>query len=295
MPGCSSPPVISASSDEPLAADRVVGVLLEDLLERHLAVQLGVEGHEDLAQAAPRMRPQHAEPLAVAGGRADGVAGGAVGVVVVVGGRAVLPSRPGRAWPRFRARRASARLSRVERPAGTAARLLLDVAAVCLEVQAGDRLDDGPLRRLEVAAGSTRWSARLGPCRGSRPGRRRRAGPGRSGRSEGEQSEEEMAVGGDGGHDLGLPKARRGPWAPGRRRRCPPPGQDRSVGLSHGRSSYASALVRSGLRASRASRPARLLPLRIGALFYAKYASTAARLNRGVGDYADPLPGRFLA
>ena len=71
MPGCSSPPVISASSDEPLAADRVVGVLLEDLLERHLAVQLGIERHEDLAQPAAGVRPQDAEPLAVAGGRAD--------------------------------------------------------------------------------------------------------------------------------------------------------------------------------------------------------------------------------
>ena len=57
--------------DEPLAADRVVGVLLEDLLQRHLAVQLGIEGHEHLAQPAARVRPQHAEPLAIAGGRAD--------------------------------------------------------------------------------------------------------------------------------------------------------------------------------------------------------------------------------
>ena len=56
---------------EPLAADRVVGVLLEDLLERHLAVQLGVERHEHLAQPAPRMRPEQAEPLAIAGRPAD--------------------------------------------------------------------------------------------------------------------------------------------------------------------------------------------------------------------------------
>ena len=58
--------------DEPLAADRVVGVLLEDLLERHLAVQLAVERHEHRAQPAPRMRPENAEPLAIAGGRAHG-------------------------------------------------------------------------------------------------------------------------------------------------------------------------------------------------------------------------------
>ena len=70
---------------EPLAADRVVGVRVEDLLEGHLAVQLGVQGHEDGAQAAAGMRPEDAEPLAVGGGRADGVAGRAVGVAVVLG------------------------------------------------------------------------------------------------------------------------------------------------------------------------------------------------------------------
>ena len=38
---------------EPLAAGAVVGVGVEDLLEGDLAVQLGVQGHEDGAQAAP--------------------------------------------------------------------------------------------------------------------------------------------------------------------------------------------------------------------------------------------------
>ena len=60
-------------------AGRVVGVLVEDLLERHLAVELGVEGDEDGAQAAPGVGPQDAEPLAVGGGGAHGVAGRAVG------------------------------------------------------------------------------------------------------------------------------------------------------------------------------------------------------------------------
>ena len=63
---------------EPLAARRVVGVVVEDLLERDLAVQLGVEGHEHGAQAAAGMGPQDAEPLAVAGGGTDGVTRGAV-------------------------------------------------------------------------------------------------------------------------------------------------------------------------------------------------------------------------
>ena len=69
--------------DEPMPADGVVGVLLEDLLQCHFAVQLAIERHEDGPQTAPRMRPQDSKPLAIAGGRADGVAGGAVGVIVV--------------------------------------------------------------------------------------------------------------------------------------------------------------------------------------------------------------------
>ena len=45
--------MISASSNEPLAAARVVGVLVEDLFERHLTMQLAVERDEDGAQTAP--------------------------------------------------------------------------------------------------------------------------------------------------------------------------------------------------------------------------------------------------
>ena len=44
-----------------------------------VAVQLGIQGDEHLAQPAPRMRPQHAEPLVVAGGRADRQSRRAVG------------------------------------------------------------------------------------------------------------------------------------------------------------------------------------------------------------------------
>jgi hypothetical protein len=49
------------------AADRVVGMLVEDLLERHLAVQLLIEGGEDGAQSAAGVGPEHAEPLVVGG------------------------------------------------------------------------------------------------------------------------------------------------------------------------------------------------------------------------------------
>ena len=64
MPGCSSPPVISASSRNREPAVGVVGVAALDLLERHLAVELRVAGDEDLAQAAAGVRAEDAEPLA---------------------------------------------------------------------------------------------------------------------------------------------------------------------------------------------------------------------------------------
>ena len=48
-------------------------------LSADLAVELGVEGDEDGAQAAPGVGPEDAEPLAVGGG-AGSVAGGPVGV-----------------------------------------------------------------------------------------------------------------------------------------------------------------------------------------------------------------------
>jgi hypothetical protein len=58
-------------------------VLVEDLLERDFTVQLRIEGHKDSPQSAASMGPEDTEPLAVAGGRADGVAGSALGVVLV--------------------------------------------------------------------------------------------------------------------------------------------------------------------------------------------------------------------
>ncbi len=54
--------------DEPRAAGGIVGVLVEDLLEGDLTIELGVERDEDRTQPAASMGPQHAEPLAVAGG-----------------------------------------------------------------------------------------------------------------------------------------------------------------------------------------------------------------------------------
>ena len=86
--------VLQAAGDlsleqEAAAADRVVGVVVEDLLQRHLAVQFVVERHEDGAQATPGVRPEDAEPLAVGRGGAHGVVGREVGV-----GGAVAVGRP---------------------------------------------------------------------------------------------------------------------------------------------------------------------------------------------------------
>ncbi len=67
--------------EEPGAADRVVGVGVEDLLECDLAVELDVERDEDGAEAAPGMGPQDPEPLALADIRAGAEGGRPVGVI----------------------------------------------------------------------------------------------------------------------------------------------------------------------------------------------------------------------
>jgi hypothetical protein len=58
---------------------------------------------------------------------------------------------------------------------------------------------------------------------------------------EGEQAEQEVAVGGERGHGSGLPGVGLGPWTLGPRRRRPLAGpRPASVGLSHGGSPHAS-------------------------------------------------------
>ena len=49
---------------KPRPAPLVVCVRILDLLEGDGAVELGVEGHRDLSQASPGMRPQDPEPKA---------------------------------------------------------------------------------------------------------------------------------------------------------------------------------------------------------------------------------------
>ena len=92
---------------------------------------------------------------------------------------------------------------------GDGGEALLGVAAVLLQVQPDHGLDAGALVGVEVAAG--------GEVLGQGPGLV--AGPGLEGGDElalvdqavlqGEQAEEQVAVGGDGGHGAGLPEGRR--------------------------------------------------------------------------------------
>ncbi len=72
-----------AGHDVQIPAD--AGMSEPESLALNGAVQLGIQGDEHLAQPAPRVGPEQAEPLAVAGGPADRQAAGAVGVVIIVG------------------------------------------------------------------------------------------------------------------------------------------------------------------------------------------------------------------
>ena len=98
-PGVFQPAGDLGLHQEPLAADGVVGVIVEDLLQGHLAVQLAVERHEDSPQAAARVGPQDAESLAVGRRGAERVAHREVGDR----GRCrewSNPCRPATGWPR---------------------------------------------------------------------------------------------------------------------------------------------------------------------------------------------------
>ncbi len=71
--------------DEPGPAVRVVGVMIEDLLEGDLAVQLGVQRDKNLPQSSPSVRPQDAEPLTVAGDTSHRHRRAGLGTVVPLG------------------------------------------------------------------------------------------------------------------------------------------------------------------------------------------------------------------
>ena len=123
-------------------------MLIEDLLEGHLAVQFSVQRHEDGTQATPRMRPQHAKPLSVGRGQAHGIGAGAVGVFILVGRalrRADVSER------RLDIGAAGARQALSRRPSdGQHGQAFLNVAAQSLNMQTDDGLDDGPPWCIEV-------------------------------------------------------------------------------------------------------------------------------------------------
>jgi hypothetical protein len=198
--------------EEPLPAGRVVGVLVEDLLESDLAVQFLIQRHEHRPEPAAGVRPEDAEPQAVAGRRADGVGGREVGIArrcrAVPGGHMaerpldIRVAEPGQTF----ARRLAGRHS------GEA---FFDVA-VLLDVQGDHRVQAGAGVNVEVTPGDELVGQALGLV----------AGPGLEGKDElalvdqavlkREQSEQEMAVrgGGHGGAPIVVGRSGEG------RRRC---------------------------------------------------------------------------
>ena len=196
------PRVLQSAGDlgldqEPLPAGGVVGMVVEDLLERHLAMQLGIQGDEDRAQPAAGVRPQHAEPLAVAGGRADRVTGGAVDVLRTALGRARAELGDGGADVGI------AELGEAltgGAAGGDGGETPFHVAAVLLDVASHQGIDGGSVVGIEVAATDEVVGEGAGLV--ERPGLE-------GGHEldlvdqpvlECEQSEQQVAVGGDAGH-----------------------------------------------------------------------------------------------
>ncbi len=179
---------------EPLAAGRVVGMMVEDLLERDLAVQLGVEGHENRTQASAGVRPQDAKPQAVGRRRAHGVGGGAVDVVPgPVRGRSEMAKR------RLDVDVGQSSQALARRAAGVDGRqALFHVTSMPFEVPRRQGLDGGAVIVVEVTA--------YGQMVGQTQRPFERPGPERGQKLilvddpilEREQSKEEMAVGGHG-------------------------------------------------------------------------------------------------
>ena len=131
---------------EPLAAGRVVGVLLQDLLERHFAMELLIESNEHRPQAAAGMRAEHPESLAVGCGGADCKSGGAIGFVVDPGRGPGEMADCGRDVGIGQASQPLAR--RPSRRDGGQA--LFDVTAVPVAVRRRESFEQRAVRRIEV-------------------------------------------------------------------------------------------------------------------------------------------------
>ena len=171
----------------------VVGVVVEDLLERDLAVQLGIERHENRAEAPARVRPEHAESLAVAGGRSDGIRRRAVAIAAIGQGTC----RPNMAESRLNIGVADPRQALLRRFAGgDGGEALVDVAAVGFQMKRGQPLEQRPAGSREIA--STFQVIGQAPGFVERPGLERRNEldlVDDTVLEREEQSEEEMAIG----------------------------------------------------------------------------------------------------
>ena len=191
MPGCSRPPVISASSRK---RARLVGssACWSRICLSATSRLSSASSATKTAPSPPRgMGPQDAEPQAVGGGGADGVAGRAVGVGVGAG------AEPGEG---LLDRGVAQRRERLAGggPGGDGGKAPLEIT-VFGDVQVRHRLDHGPLGVVEMTEGEEMVGQ--GPGLVQRPGLE-------SGHEldlvdqpvlKREQSEEEMAVSGD--HD----------------------------------------------------------------------------------------------
>ena len=187
------------------AAEQIVGVRVEDLLEGNLAVQLRVQGHEDGAQATLGVRPQDAEPLSVGGGRADGIAGGEVGILVVDRGGVGCGSPAEVTECRLDHRRVDPgqfQADTIQLQGGQAA---LDRAALALDMLPDQAVDQGTLLDVEAATIGEQVGDGPGPVTTPDPeGGEELVLVNQAGLQR-EEAEEQVAVG-IGFHGVGLPR-----------------------------------------------------------------------------------------
>ena len=148
------------------------------------------------------MRPQQAEPLAVAGGYSHRVAGGAAGVDFV--------ASQDRGFPHVGQRGLDVGVRQADQIlAGGAVcvqsrQALLHIAAVPFEMPRRQRLDGGAVFALEVAAGGQMIGQALAPIKCPSLERGQELTLVNDSVLKCDQSHEEMAVGGDGSHETSL-------------------------------------------------------------------------------------------
>ena len=152
-----------------------------------------IEGDVDGAQSAAGVGPEDAEPLAVGGCRADGEAGGPVGVAL--GTRADVGEGLLDLGVAHRGEHRAGGGA-----GGDGGEAPLGAAVVGLQVDRGDGLDSRALRLGEVPQGDEVVGQRLGLVGGPGPNAVGELGLVDQAGLQGEQSEEQVAIGG--GHGL---------------------------------------------------------------------------------------------